>query len=108
MLIRFDSKVGSFLILEEFAVPLIRMTGHSGTVPSAILAKDIPAALASLKAEIARTPVLPEPDDDERPREERPVSLRQRAFPLVDLLERAARKGHDVMWEEVSPEDSVR
>lgn len=108
MLIRFDSKVGSFLMLGEFAVPLIRMTGHSGTVPSAILAKDIPRALVALKAEIARIPVPPEPDDDERPREERPVSLRQRAFPLTDLLERAARKGHDVMWEEVAPEDSVR
>jgi hypothetical protein len=29
-----------------------------------------------------------------------PVSSQQRAFPLVDLLERAARKGCDVQWAE--------
>jgi hypothetical protein len=27
------------------------------------------------------------------------VSLRQRAFPLIDLLERSARAGADVMWD---------
>jgi hypothetical protein len=28
-----------------------------------------------------------------------PVSLRQRAHPLIELLERAAKKNADVMWE---------
>jgi Domain of unknown function (DUF1840) len=27
------------------------------------------------------------------------VSLRQRAFPLLDLLARAARQRNDVLWE---------
>jgi hypothetical protein len=28
------------------------------------------------------------------------VSLRQRAFPLIELLERAAKRGDDVIWDQ--------
>ena len=38
MLIKFDSKVGTLTMFGEPALQLIRMMGHSGTVPSAILA----------------------------------------------------------------------
>jgi hypothetical protein len=102
MIVRFDAKVGSFIMMEDIAVPLLQMMGHSGTVPSAILAGEIPQALAQLKAALAKVPPPPpEPEparDDEERRVEPAVSLRQRAYPLVDLLERSARKGCDVMW----------
>ena len=81
------------------AVQLLKAMGHSGTVPSAILAKDIPAAVARLRLAVAATPA-PRPSQesaDENPREVL-VSLRQRAFPLIDLLTRAAQKGAEVMW----------
>jgi len=100
MLVKFDSEVGSFTMDGGIAVQLLKAMGHSGTVPSAILATDIPDALARLKAAVA---AIPEPatesaDSDDKDRREVPVSLRQRAFPLIDLLTRAAGKGAEVMW----------
>jgi hypothetical protein len=100
MLVRFDSRVGTFTMFGDVAVELLKMMGHSGTIPSALLAADIPAALARLKTAVAAAPEppAPPPDGDGQPEQPR-VSLRQRAFPLVDLLERAARAGADVLWD---------
>jgi hypothetical protein len=99
MLVNFDSKVGSFTMFGEPAVKLLKMMGHSGTVPSAILAKDIPAALDRLKAALAASPGSSPAEEhaDEKDKEPK-VSLEQRAFPLIDLLTRAAARGCDVMW----------
>jgi hypothetical protein len=99
MLVRFDSRVGGFTMFGEPAVALLKMMGHSGTVPSALLAKDVPQALARLEAALAAAPPEPAPkaagEEDEAPR----VSLRQRAYPLIELLDRAAKAGADVLWE---------
>ena len=99
MLVNFDSDVGGFTMFGEPAVKLLKMMGHSGTVPSAILAKDIPAALDRLKAALATHPGPPPAVEkaDERDKEPK-VSLEQRAFPLIDLLTRAAARGCDVTW----------
>ena len=99
MLVKFDSHVGSFSMFGETAETLLHMMGHSGTIPSAILAEDIPAALARLEQAIADAPDPPEADDDdEDPEKKSPVSLRQRAFPLIELLRRAVEGGHSVTW----------
>jgi hypothetical protein len=86
----------------DVAVRLLKLMGHSGTVPSAILAADIPQALAHLKAAIAAdkaasresSPKDAESDDSVEPA----VSLAHRAFPLIELLEAAAKRKCDVMW----------
>lgn len=100
MLIKFDSEVGSFSMDREIAVQLLRAMGHSGTVPGAMLAADIPGALARLKTMVDKSPSTPgkpavKDGDEDGPA---PVSLRQRAYPLVDLLTRAAEKGKEVLW----------
>lgn len=101
MLVTFDSEVGGFTMFGDIAVKLLKLMGHSGTVPSAILAEDIPGALGRLKAALdaeagsSAPPPSPEPDDG---KEEPPVSVRQRAYPLIDLLTRAAARGCAVMW----------
>lgn len=101
MLVKFDSRVGSFSMFGETAQKLLRMMGHSGTVPSAILAADIPQALKRLEKAVAEAPTPPPPNEDEEdPEKKNPVSLSQRAFPLIDLLRRAADGGHDVTWTE--------
>jgi hypothetical protein len=101
MLVRFDSDAGAFSMFGDVAVKLLKMMGHSGTVPSAILAQDIPAALARLRAAVDTEPE-PAPaageEDSKRPDSEPKVSLRQRAFPLIELLARAEKRGCDVMW----------
>ena len=92
----------------EIAVTLLKMAGHSGTVPSAILAADIPAALARLNQGLA----VAEPDPAVQKQAARaaddageppPVGIRLRAFPLIQMLTAAAARGSDVTWEEGAP-----
>jgi len=100
MIVKFDSEAGTFIMNGDVAVQLLRMMGHSGTVPSAILPRDIPGALSRLKAALhadrGHSDAPTGNDEDEQ--KELVVSLRQRAFPLIDLLTRAAAKGTEVMW----------
>ena len=98
MLIEFDSEVGKLTMFGDIAIQLLKLMGHSGTVPSAILGADIPAALVRLEqglSSLAATPPVTSDSDDER---EPRVSLQQRAYPLIDLLKRAADKNCDVIW----------
>ena len=88
----------------DVAVRLLKMAGHSGTVPSALLAGDIPAALARLKRELAaaapdeagKQDVRPGADDADAP----PVGLQLRAYALIQMLSAAGEQGCDVMWNE--------
>ena len=53
----------------------------------------------TLVKELTDRPPGPEADDDdEDPEKKSPVSLSQRAFPLIELLRRAAEGGHSVTW----------
>ncbi|HEX9178873.1 MAG TPA: DUF1840 family protein [Burkholderiales bacterium] len=101
MLIKFDSEVGSFTMFSAPALALIKMMGHSGTVPSAIMAEDVPAALARLRlaldSYVEPPPQAKSADEEE---EKNWVPLRRRAFPLLKLLEDAARKEASVMWDQ--------
>ena len=99
MLVRFDSKVGTLTTFGDVAVKLLRLMGQSGSVPGAILAADIPAALERLRSGVSAAREPPAPRSRDRD-EEPPVNLSQRAFPLIELLERAAKNGADVIWEE--------
>jgi arylsulfatase A-like enzyme len=100
MLVQFDSKAGRFSMFGDIAVTLLKMMGHSGTVPGAILAEDIPPALQKLKSAVAASPDAPsESARGEGGEAEPSVSLRQRAFPLIELLERAVQMKCDVLWD---------
>jgi hypothetical protein len=60
--------------------------------------------IAQLEDAIAVSPA-PAEEDEDAPRDPiaRPVGLRQRAFPLLDLLKRAKENGYPVLWEASSP-----
>ena len=101
MLVTFHSKAWtSITMFGEAATELLKMMGHSGTVPSALLAEDIPAALDNLQQGLgvavpSRQRVTEK--DDEKPH----IDLRTRAYPLIQMLRASAREGADVLWEEV-------
>ena len=109
MLVTFQSKAwGSLTMFGDVAVRLLKMMGHSGTVPGALPAADIPAALARLERELAAVEaeekVSHRTRTDDEDRDAPPsVKLSQRAYPLIQLLTAAARKECDVMWEEGNP-----
>lgn len=102
MLVTFTTKAyADITMFGDVALALLKMMGHSGTVPGAILAEDVPAALDRLKrgieaAKLADTAKgTPQPADDT---DEPPVSLAHRALPLIELLTAAATRKSDVMW----------
>ncbi|MBL8259306.1 MAG: DUF1840 domain-containing protein [Candidatus Competibacteraceae bacterium] len=109
MIVTFKTKAhADIMMFGDIAVKLLKLMGHSGTVPSAMVAEDVPAALASLKKAIeahktanpqSAKPVKPAKKDDDEP-EEIPVDLAQRALPLIQLLEAAAAAKADVMWDQ--------
>lgn len=107
MLVTFRSQAyANITMFGDVAVKLLTMMGHSGTVPGAILAEDVPAALDCLKKALAEDRSAPvaipaenAEDDDKEESKEIPVSLAQHAFPLLELLKAAARTQRDVMWE---------
>jgi len=80
----------------DVALAMLKMMGHSATVPGAILAADVPAALsrltAAIDAEKASAPV------EDKDADEPVVSMATRALPLINLLAAAAKAESNVMW----------
>lgn len=108
MLITFQTKAWSHVTLfGDVAQTLLRMMGHSGTVPGAMLADDVATALERLQSALAAAGHAAKPPA-RAPREEEddaapPIGLRLRAYPLIQLLSAAAQKHCDVMWEAGTP-----
>jgi len=106
MLVTFRSDAwGNITMFGDVAVALLKMMGHSGTVPSALLARDIPAALARLRQQLASRETeehagTSSDDDDDA---EKPVGLALRAHPLIEMLSAAAEQEADVMWQAGEP-----
>jgi hypothetical protein len=97
MLVHFDSSVGQFTMHGAVAIQLLKMMGHSGTVPSAILAAEIPAALARLRESLKQAPPpAPREDDDER---EEAIPISRRAVPLIELMQNAIAEKADITWD---------
>lgn len=81
----------------DVALTMLKMMGVSSTIPSAMLAADVPAALSRLRSAIDTGKVsVPagENDTDEKPA----VSMAHRALPLINLLTAAAKADTYVMW----------
>jgi hypothetical protein len=84
----------------DAAVRLLTLMGHSGTVPGALLAEDVQAALERLEAAVHTKEQSPAPEENaEGEYDERAVSLPHRALPVIELLKAAAKAECNVMWD---------
>ncbi|MGG5574949.1 DUF1840 domain-containing protein [Vibrio diazotrophicus] len=105
MLVTFSCKNhANVTMFGEIAKEMIKMMGHSGTVPGAILAPNVPEALAHLKSALEQEKLrdlnIAETDDeDENENSEYTVSIIHRAYPLLELLNTAIEGKCNVMWE---------
>jgi hypothetical protein len=81
----------------DVALAMLKMMGHSATVPGAILAADVPAALSRLRAAIDAENAASRPVED-KDADEPAVSMAHRALPLIELLAAAAKAESNVMW----------
>jgi hypothetical protein len=107
MLVTFKSKAAADVpMFAEHAEMLLSLVGKAfepeATPRGIITAAEVPAALAKLKAaaDAARRTDRQRADAsrDEEPGTPISVGLAQRAFPLIDMLERAAEERRDVVW----------
>ena len=97
MLVTFRTKAhANIMMFGDVPIRLLELMGHSGTVPSALAADDVPGALRRLREAVAsrRREEEDAVDDSDQVR----VSLQHRAFPLIELLEAAARDQVPVTW----------
>lgn len=104
MLVRFRSRESAeFVMLGDIAAKLIQLMGHSGTIPGAIAADDVPAALERLREALAVQGAEPasgaEGEAEEAGEREPPVTLAKRAYPLIEMLKAAAANNSYVMWD---------
>lgn len=97
MLVTFTTDAyADITLFGDVALAMLKMMGHSASVPGAILAADVPAALSRLTAAIdAEKSTAPVEDKNA---DEPVVSMAHRALPLMDLLAAAAREESNVMW----------
>ncbi|MFW9656954.1 DUF1840 domain-containing protein [Vibrio parahaemolyticus] len=89
----------------DIALEMIKMMGHSGTVPGSISAQDVPDALSKLNSALSAKNTAEEnlptdvDVDEEEEQAEPAVSLGRRAFPLIELLKSAIKEECEVMWD---------
>jgi hypothetical protein len=103
MLVTFTCEAhGDITLLGNDARRLLKMMGHSGTIPSAIYAEDVPAVLERLQNAVKAAQAAPNEksfdDTDEDEQEEPRVNIAVRAFPLIEMLTAAAKENCNVMW----------
>ncbi|HHX8287524.1 TPA: DUF1840 domain-containing protein [Vibrio diabolicus] len=87
----------------NIAIKMIKMMGHSGSVPGSISAQDIPDALSRLTSALAAQEATEKNNsqamEEDEEQEEQTVSLGRRAFPLIELLKSAIKEECEVMWD---------
>lgn len=98
MLVTFKTDVGNITMFGDVALQMIKMMGHSETVPGAILAEDLPLALNRLKTALATEKASPSTNEDSDEKEP-VISVTHRGLPLINLLAAAIEAGCDLMWE---------
>lgn len=97
MLVTFSTDTyPSITMFGDDAIAMLKMMGHSGTVPGSIRAEDVPEALGLLSAAIKSGKALPSANTKDK--DEPVVSTAHRGKPLIELLTAAAKANKYVMW----------
>lgn len=101
MLVTFSCPVyADITMFGNVAIHLIKLMGHSGRVPGAILAEDVPQALQQLSAAIDLEKQQESQHGGTNPKDDEPViTTSMRALPLLELLKAAANAECNVMWD---------
>ena len=97
MIYKFKSATrGDGVMLGAHGHQLMRLMGHEPACRGIIEPAQMPGVLATLQRAIADEVAAPgTPEDDERAD---PVVLRQRLWPMIDMLRRALQADVPVVW----------
>lgn len=104
MIVRFESsETGEVLMFAETAKVLLDLIGKDTTARGTFTRDQMPQAAEKLREAVKRAAMPAEEEDEEETgkRKEPVVSLSQRAWPLIDMLERTGSSGKDayIVWE---------
>jgi len=105
MLYKFKSKAaGDLILLQENGERILQIIGKDLTPKGIILPEQIPAAIAALEKAVARAEAPPATEatngadaDKDMPAADR-VTLRQRAAPFIDMLQRCHQANTEIVW----------
>lgn len=101
MLYKFKSKAaGDLIMLEPNGRQVLQIIGKDAGPKGIIEPDQMPAAIAALEAAIAQEEAdrKAAAGDDAAPGKGDGVSLRQRAVPFIDMLQRASKAGKEIVW----------
>jgi hypothetical protein len=102
MIYKFKSKAtGDLIMLGPNGDQLLRLLGREPSPQGILEPADMPAARQRLQAALAEAEAAAaqagtDDADDERARQA--VGLRQRIWPLLQMIERAAAAGEPIVW----------
>ncbi|MDR1848717.1 MAG: DUF1840 domain-containing protein [Zoogloeaceae bacterium] len=97
MLVTFrSSEAGEMFMMADIARPLLKAIGKPCTAKGVIDKSEVPVAVATLERLVQHAPDMPE--EEGKPL---PISLRQRVWPFIQLLNRTrqAKKEGRIIWE---------
>ncbi len=105
MIVRFvSSETAEVLMFAESARQLLLAIGKDTTARGTFTPEEMPRAAQALRDAVQRAAVPPQDDDEEvleGKKKEPVISLGQRAWPLIDMLERTGKAGPraNIVWE---------
>lgn len=96
MIVTFSTKAyADITMFGDVAKDMLKIMGHSGTIPGAFQPQDLPSALSNLQKAVDSSKAA---EQDPQDGEFKP-GLSQRALPLINLLNAAIDANADVMWD---------
>jgi hypothetical protein len=94
MLYKFKSKAaGDVIMLQPHGDQLLRLLGREPAAKGIIEVADMPAAMRALQEAAAQAQA---PTDDAGA--ERGVGLKQRVWPLIEMMKRSHAAGEPIVW----------
>ena len=102
MIYRFKSKAtADLIVMGPVGDNLLRIAGREPAAKGIIELGALPAAIAAIEAAVEAEEAVRTRSGAEEPEESAGgdnVSLRQRAWPLLEMMRRAQREGADIVW----------
>ena len=98
MMYKFKSKAtGDLIMTQPVGDRVLSLIGKAVTPQGIIEVDQLPAAMGALEAAVAAESPKAGDDDDGGPKGDR-VSLRQRVWPMVEMMKRAAAEKQPITW----------
>lgn len=95
MIYKFKSKAaGDVIMLGPHGDQILRLVGKAPAAQGIFEVADMPAAIAALERAVAAEDVPPPTDESSADT----TGLRQRAWPLIEMLKRSHAAGADIVW----------